>query len=130
LSVYGLTFPLPDNQVLIPSEIQEIEETVLAYNEVIQSKASAAGLPIVDIYSLFEQVSSGGYQEGDFNFTNELLTGGLFSLDGLHFTPRFNAAMANEFLRVIDATYGSNFEEAGKLNDLGDYAVFYPVSLP
>lgn len=130
LSVYGLTFPMPDNQVLIPAEIEEIEQTVLAYNQVIESKAAAVGIPVVDIYGLFQEAANGGYQVGDFTFTNDFLTGGLNSLDGVHLTPRANAVVANEFLMVIDQTYGSNFEEAGKLANIGDYPVFFPVNLP
>lgn len=130
LSVYGLTFPLPDGEVLIPAEIEEIEQTVIAYNQVIESKAAAVGIPVVDIYALYQEAANGGYQVGDFTFTNDFLTGGLNSLDGIHLTPRANAVVANEFLKVIDQTYGSNFEEAGRLANIGDYPVFFPVNLP
>ena len=50
-------------------------------------------------------------QSGNYILTSSLVTGGAFSLDGVHPTARGYALLANEFLKSIDATYGSNFEE-------------------
>ncbi|MFT7498620.1 MAG: hypothetical protein ACI8QP_001206, partial [Porticoccaceae bacterium] len=33
--------------------------------------------------------------------------------------------ISNEFLKAIDATYGSNFEAAGMLSNVGDYPTNY-----
>ena len=33
--------------------------------------------------------------------------------------------MANEFMKAIDATYGSNFEASGNLVNIGDYPTNY-----
>jgi len=57
-----------------------------------------------------------------------LVLGLTFSLDGVHPTARGYAYMANEILKAIDATYGSNFEEAGTLLKAADYTTFYPAS--
>jgi len=37
--------------------------------------------------------------------------------------------MANAFLEAIDATYGSNFHEAGVVAKANDYVVIYPEFL-
>ena len=37
-----------------------------------------------------------------------VVTGGLFSLDGVHLTPRGYAIIANEFIKATNSTYGSN----------------------
>jgi hypothetical protein len=54
----------------------------------------------------------------------------LFSLDGLHYTARGGAIVANEMMKAIDATYDSNFEEAGVLNDIGSYPIIYSPAMP
>jgi len=35
------------------------------------------------------------------------ITGGVFSLDGVHLTPRGNAIAADEFIKAINDKYGS-----------------------
>ena len=62
--------------------------------------------------------------------TTTFLFGGLFSLDGIHLTARGNAIVANEMMKLIDATYESNFEAAGMLNNIGDYPQIYSPVLP
>jgi len=51
-------------------------------------------------------------------------------MDGIHLSARGYALLANEFLMEIDETFGSNFEDAGALVDIGDYPSFYPATLP
>jgi hypothetical protein len=50
-------------------------------------------------------------------------------LDGVHLTARGYALMANEFLAAIDATYGSNFIEAGQRARANDFPVNYAPEL-
>ena len=50
---------------------------------------------------------------------SNLATGGAFSLDGVHPTARGYAFIANEFMKAIDVTYGSNFEASGNLLNPG-----------
>ena len=66
----------------------------------------------------------------EFELNGSLVFGGIFSLDGVHATARGNAFVANELLKLIDASYGSNFEEAGKLFKARDFETFYPEVLP
>jgi lysophospholipase L1-like esterase len=40
-------------------------------------------------------------------YSPNFVTGGVFSLDGIHLTPRGNALVANELIKVINAKYGS-----------------------
>ncbi|MGC1472447.1 MAG: G-D-S-L family lipolytic protein, partial [Psychroserpens sp.] len=66
---------------------------------------------------------------GDFSLTSGLVTGGAFSLDGVHPTARGYALIANEVMKAIDATYGSNFEASGNLFDIGNYPTNYSPML-
>lgn len=128
-SVEGITLPLADKWVLLPSEQEEVRSAIDAFNTTISTAASAAGLAYVDANNLLQQLSQGGLSEGDFVLTANLVTGGAFSLDGVHLTARGYAAIANEFMREIDATYGSNFEASGSLFDIGDYPTNYSPAL-
>ena len=124
-SVEGVTFPLEDNWVLIPSEQQEIFAATDAYNATIMSVASANNLALVDLNSILEEASTIGIQFDDFLMNTDLVFGGLVSLDGVHLTARGYALMANSFLEAIDATYGSNFKESGNLAKAGDFPTNY-----
>lgn len=129
LSVNGVAIPLADNWVLIPSEQAEISEAITNFNGVISSTVSAAGLAFVDANSLYNQLLAGGITSGNFTLTSALVTGGAFSLDGVHLTARCNALVANEFMKAIDATYGSNFEASGNFVDIGNYPTNYSPTL-
>ncbi|MDU8884825.1 G-D-S-L family lipolytic protein [Yeosuana sp. MJ-SS3] len=129
-SVEGITFPLGDTWVLIPSEQDEIKTMIDNYNTTISSVATAAGLAFVDVKSIVQEMAESGYASDDFIFTAELVSGGAISADGLHGTARGNVIVANEIMKAIDATYGSNFEAAGELLDVGDYPTNYSPLLP
>lgn len=129
LSVNGVTYPLRDKWVLIPSEQLAIKTATDAYNSTIESVAAANGLALVDFKGILQQASTTGIQDGNFIFTTALVRGGLVSLDGIHLTSRGYAVLANKMLAAIDATYGSNFIAAGVKANPGNYPTNYPPSL-
>ncbi len=128
-SVEGITLPLADKWVLLPSEQEEIATATVAFNAIISSTASQAGLGLVDANALLNQLANGGITSGEFTLTASLVTGSAFSLDGIHPTARGYALIANEFMKVIDATYGSNFEASGNFVNVGDYPTNYSPTL-
>ncbi len=128
-SVEGITLPLADKWVLLPSEQDEIKTATDAFNATIASAAASAQLAIVDANQLMQQLVQGGFTDGKFTLTSNLVTGGAFSLDGIHPTARGYALLANEFMKQIDATYGSNFKESGNLVDIGNYPTNYSPTL-
>jgi len=128
-SAEGITLPLADKWVLIPSEQIEIKTATDAYNSTMADAAAANGLAFVDFKSILEQASTTGIPSGDYTLTANLITGGLVGLDGIHLTARGYAVMANEFMKQIDATYGSNFKESGNLVDVGNYPTNFSPTL-
>jgi len=66
-----------------------------------------------------------GFSDGDFTLTASLVSGGAVSLDGFHPTSRGYGLIANEFMKAIDAAYGSNFEASANLVDIGDFPTNY-----
>jgi len=128
-SVEGITLPLADKWVLLPSEQVEIADATASFNEIIEATASQAGLALVNANTLLDQLANGGITSGDFTLTASLVTGSAFSLDGIHPTARGYALIANEFMKAIDATYGSNFEASGNLLNVGNYPTNYSPAL-
>jgi len=128
-SVEGVSLPLADKWVLVPQEKDSIQTAIDGFNSTISSAASGAGLAFVDANTLLVQLADGGVTDGDYTLTSNLVTGGAFSLDGVHLTARGYALAANEFMKAIDATYGSNFEASGSLYDIGNYPTNYSPAL-
>ncbi len=128
-SIEGVSLPLEDKWVLIPSEQDEIKMATDAFNATIEGAASQAGLAFVDANMLMQQLADGHYSSGDYEPTSSLVTGSMFSLDGVHPTARGYAVLANEFMKAIDVTYGSNFEASGNFTNIGDYQTNYSPEL-
>lgn len=128
-SVEGITLPLADKWVIIPSEQNEIKAATDAYNVTIESIANTKGLALVDFKGILEQAHTVGISDGDFTLTTALVRGGLVGLDGIHLTSRGYAVMANKFLEAMDAKYGSNFIAAGVKANVGEYPTNYSPTL-
>jgi lysophospholipase L1-like esterase len=125
LGTYGVTYPLEDRHVLIPSEIAELKTATDAFNVTIKTAADSKGLAFVDTKAIMDQLVNGGISANGFTVTATFATGGGFSLDGIHPSPRGYALIANKFMVAINATYGSNLKGV----DLGDYRILFPSSL-
>lgn len=128
-SVEGISLPLADKWVLTPEEQEEIKTATDNFNATIAAAASSAGLAFVDANAIMQNLANGGVTDGDYTLTANLVTGGAFSLDGVHPTARGYALLANEFMKAIDATYGSNFEDSGSLYDIGNFPTNYSPTL-
>jgi lysophospholipase L1-like esterase len=98
--------PLGDAYVLEAGEIALIQLYTTKYNETIRNIATQYGLALVDINTYLKSVLSGITYNG-INLNATFVTGGAFSLDGVHPNPRGYAMIANEFIRSINAKYGS-----------------------
>lgn len=121
----GVTYPLQDGAVLTDAEAAEVRVATDAYNVTITNAASAHGLALFDSKATLNQLLNGGIRFGNYQMTAAYVTGGAFSLDGIHPSARGYALIANKFLEAINATYGSNFKGA----DLATYQIQYPAVL-
>lgn len=125
LSINGITFPLEDKWVLLPSEQQDVTSATNAFNQTIRAVAEQNGLAFVDVNSILNQVAETGVNFDEFSLNARLVFGGAFSLDGIHPTARGNAYLANQFIKAINETYGSNLPTVRARN----YNTIYPASL-
>ena len=123
LQINGVSVPLADNWVLTKNEIAEIKAATDEYNNTIQSAATANDLAFVDAKSVMDRLnSSTGIVANNYTMTATYVTGGTFSLDGVHPSPRGYALIANEFLKAVNTAYGSNFKGV----NVGTYRILYP----
>jgi hypothetical protein len=107
---YGLTPYTPvDNQyVLDANEVALTRDYVQSYNNTIKTQAAARGLAVFDAYTYLNNVKLNGLEVDGISLSSAYITGGLFSLDGVHLTPRGYAIIANEFIKAINTTYNAN----------------------
>ena len=121
----GVTFPMQDNTTLTASEVALVKAATDAYNAKIKAVATAKGLAFVDTNALMTQIANGGVSANGFTVTSAFVTGGGFSTDGVHPSPRGYALIANKFIEAINSTYHSNLKGV----DLGNYRILFPSTL-
>jgi len=100
--------PLPDAVVLDRDEVTTGRNAITAYNQAIQQIAGARNIPVVDVNTILSDIKANGLTIGGETFKTDFISGGLFSLDGAHPSSKGYAVVANEFIKVINRTYGAN----------------------
>ena len=103
----GTGAPLPDEVVLDPSEIAIIQDHVAANNQAIREICGAANIPVLDVNGVLRELATTGRHIGGITLNGAFLVGGVFSYDGIHPNDVGYALVANEFIRVINASGGS-----------------------
>lgn len=104
---WGSEKPVPGQFVLLSHEVKKISDAVASYNTTIESAAQANGLALVDANKRMKELQSGIKFNG-VTYTAQFVTGGAFSLDGVHPNSRGYAIIANLFIDAINTAYGSN----------------------
>ncbi len=109
-SINGVAVPLADKWVLTPEEQANIATATEAINTIIKAKAEEKGLAFYDANTRLNALSTTGVNVNGSIITNAFVSGGFFSLDGVHLSPRGNAVIANEMMETINAKYGSTLQ--------------------
>lgn len=112
LQVNGVSVPLADRWVLIPSEIEMIDNATTNFNNTIKAIAASKNLAVADMNAILGQLVSGlRVEDGQIYtanyFSTSTLSTVLFSLDGIHPNARGYAVVANEVIKVINSHYGA-----------------------
>lgn len=109
---YGVTYPLDDEYILTKGEKEEVLTATAAYNAQIKALANAYGLAFVDANAKMNELgNTSGIMFDGVRYTAKYVTGGSFSLDGVHLTGRGYAVIANEFIKAINKTYHSTLPQ-------------------
>jgi lysophospholipase L1-like esterase len=104
---FSPAYPLQNNDVLDVNEAAAVNAAVQSYNSIIKQLADQKGLALVDANAFLEKARTGIIEDG-ISLNTAFISGGIFGLDGVHLTPRGNALAANEFIKAINAKYGSS----------------------
>lgn len=116
----GTKVVLKDEQVLTYTEAKRVQVATAKYNASIKALADAYGLAFVDANAkMVELNGTSGIQFDGVKYTTSFLTGGAFSLDGVHLTGRGYAVIANEFIKAINAKYKSTLPQVNPNNYSG-----------
>jgi len=112
-SVNGIGMPLADQWVLTSFELSIIRRATDAYNQTIRDIAeSNENVVLYDANSRLNELPAfqNGITSQGLTVTSEFITGGAFSLDGIHLTPRGNAVIANDLINVINNGFESTLQ--------------------
>jgi lysophospholipase L1-like esterase len=108
--INGVSVPLADQWVLVPSEITLINTATTNFNNTIKAIAASKGLAVADMNAVLTQLVT-GLQSADGQiykanyFSSATANTVVFSLDGVHPNARGYALVANEFIKVINSFY-------------------------
>jgi len=119
----GTGQPLPDAVVVDPTELAGILARLATFNAVIDSVCANRGVPVADMFGFFNNVAKNGITLGGETFTTEFLSGGLFSVDGVHPSSLGYWFVAKQFIGVMNAAYGASIPDphlpTGPFRNLG-----------
>ena len=103
--------PFPNAFVLDADEIVVANTAVTAFNTSIASVAQNFGFELVDVNSIFNAFRAADFTGGTvidgIAFRTLYVSGGLFSLDGVHPSNQAHGIIANEFIKVINTKWGA-----------------------
>ena len=108
LGIVGVSIPLTNQYVLTTTEQARVATAGAAYNAIIEGLAAANELGYGDMKSALAEVAANGAFYNGGVLTSTYVTGGAFSLDGVHPSPRGYAFTANTIIDVINTTYNAS----------------------
>lgn len=118
--IYGASFPIGDQFSLTLDEVNNISTAVKAYNIAIRGLADSYNLAFVDANAKMKELDSkSGITWDGVKYTATFVSGGAFSLDGVHLTGRGYAIIANEFIKSINDKYKSTLPQVNPNNYSG-----------
>ena len=115
--VVGVSIPLTNQYVLTTTEQARVATAGASYNAIIEGLAAANELGYGDMKSALADVAANGAFYNGGVLTSTYVTGGAFSLDGVHPSPRGYAFTANTIIDVINTTYNASIPKV----DIGTY---------
>jgi hypothetical protein len=108
--VNGVSVPLADQWVLLPSEQTEIQNAINGFNATISTavNANATRLVLIDANAALTEIRAGTVTVRGSSLTASISPPfGAFSLDGVHPNARGSAYMANLFIEAINKKWGA-----------------------
>jgi len=117
--------PLPAKYVLDLEEVKAINDATEKYNKVIYDLCHSSDFEIafVDLHEVMKELTDTGIVVDGQLFSSKFVTGGAFSLDGIHANGKGSAIIANTFIDAINKKYNASVPRA----NVNDYdGVLFP----
>ena len=102
----GTYTPISSIYVLTTEELQLVRNATNAFNTFIYNESLKYHLAYVDMNKFMTTISSGMVFNG-INYSTTYVSGGAFSLDGVHLTQRGYALVANQIISTVNSYYKS-----------------------
>jgi len=118
----GSIFPFRNEFVLTTDELATIQLRIDEFNAVIRQKATTYGFALVETGDFYDKLTTGFTYNGA-TLSAKFVSGGAFSLDGIHLNPRGNALLANEFIKSINKKFTAKIP---LINALNYNAILFP----
>jgi hypothetical protein len=118
----GSIFPFRNEFVLTTDELATIQLRIDEFNSVIRQKATTYGFALVETGDFYDKLTTGFTYNGA-TLSATFVSGGAFSLDGIHLNPRGNALLANEFIKAINKKFSAKIP---LINALNYNAILFP----
>lgn len=99
--------PKPTQYILTSDEVKNINDFTDAYNDIIRSYASSSDIAFFESNDALIIVKNGVFIDG-VNVNSGFVTGGAFSLDAIHLTPRGYAIVANGIIQTINKEFNAS----------------------
>lgn len=99
--------PLPESLILRASEVAATRTEIARMNDVVDSVSTRPFVAHVGVAALLDEISTTGVRIGVNLYTSALITGGVFSLDGVHPNDLGYALMANQLIDAVNGRFGS-----------------------
>jgi hypothetical protein len=117
--VLGVSEPVGDQYVIIPTEKAEIDATRSMYNQIISGFAATFPdrLALADVAAKVDGFTGGAIVDNVTITPNLVPPTGIYSEDGLHFNARGYAFVADAFIEAINETYDATVPSV----NLGEY---------
>jgi len=106
--VKKVPYPIPKQFILNLDDIAKLQAATAAYNQIIPALAAHFNIGVVDMNAKLKEMQNfPGIAWDGMTLNTTFVTGGAFSLDGIHLNPRGCALAANYFIDAINKQYNS-----------------------
>ncbi|MBC3540750.1 SGNH/GDSL hydrolase family protein [Rufibacter sediminis] len=99
--------PLRNQEVLDETETAAVKAATQNFNTKLSAAATAKKVAYADMNAYFNTIKQ-GFTLNNIAYSPAFVTGNLFSLDGVHLTPRGYAIVANNLISTINSYYKAN----------------------
>lgn len=108
--------PLAENYILRGAEVTQTQTEIAEMNAAIAAQVAARPwVAMVDLHALYQDIGTNGIVLGGTRYTTDFITGGIFSLDGVHPNDLAHAVIANAVIDAVNARFGASIRRANPL---------------